>query len=66
EAATPWTCPQPTWACWEKFHRYYSEKKLFSPKGNINRGSVRAKLRQEATAKMTTSNLPEASTAQLI
>ena len=35
----PWYCQESTWTCWEKFHKYYIGKNLFSVKGNINKTS---------------------------
>ncbi|GMF48206.1 unnamed protein product [Phytophthora fragariaefolia] len=35
DADTPYTCPQNTWTCWDKFHRFYPTKGLFSDRGNI-------------------------------
>ncbi len=28
------------WTCWDKFHRYYLPRGLFSADGNINRGNA--------------------------
>ncbi|POM76885.1 Transposase [Phytophthora palmivora] len=31
----PFTCVNPTWTCWEKYHRFYLPRKLFSAKGKV-------------------------------
>ncbi|ETN15545.1 hypothetical protein PPTG_21955 [Phytophthora nicotianae INRA-310] len=41
----PFTCPQSTWTCWDKFHRFYLPNGLFSEKGNVRRSSDLAKLK---------------------
>ncbi|KAJ8555029.1 hypothetical protein ON010_g9452 [Phytophthora cinnamomi] len=61
QAGSPWICPETAWTCWEKYHRYYWEKNLFSYKGNINRGSELAKLRLETTANITSVSVPDTS-----
>eukprot|EP00644_Phytophthora_capsici_P012397 jgi/Phyca11/121725/e_gw1.46.413.1 len=44
DANTPFTCPESTWTCWEKFHRFYLPNGLFSAKGNLRRSSRLATL----------------------
>ncbi|KAK1932321.1 hypothetical protein P3T76_012315 [Phytophthora citrophthora] len=44
DANTPFTCPESTWTCWEKFHRFYLPNGLFSAKGNLQRSSRLATL----------------------
>ncbi|KAE9236707.1 hypothetical protein PF005_g955 [Phytophthora fragariae] len=34
ETSEPYMCPMQTWTCWEKYHRYYLPRKLFSNKGS--------------------------------
>eukprot|EP00644_Phytophthora_capsici_P001227 jgi/Phyca11/105378/e_gw1.10.828.1 len=29
----PYACPETTWTCWEKYHRFYLPQKLFSQRG---------------------------------
>eukprot|EP00644_Phytophthora_capsici_P000799 jgi/Phyca11/109276/e_gw1.16.766.1 len=41
-----YVCPQSTWTCWEKYHRFYLPKKLFSKKGNLRKTSGLFKLKQ--------------------
>ncbi|POM58230.1 Transposase, partial [Phytophthora palmivora] len=31
----PHTCPQTTWTCWEKYHRFYLQHKVFSTAGRV-------------------------------
>jgi hypothetical protein len=46
---TTWMCPQQSWTCWDKFHKFYLPKNLFMTKGNIRRGSLLALLKGAAT-----------------
>jgi hypothetical protein len=43
----PYMCPMQTWTCWEKFHRYYLPRKLFSEKGKVRTSSQLYKLKHE-------------------
>eukprot|EP00644_Phytophthora_capsici_P018907 jgi/Phyca11/132889/e_gw1.254.3.1 len=42
----PYYCPQSTWTCWEKYHRFYLPQKLFSEKGNLRKTSELFKMKQ--------------------
>lgn len=42
----PYTCPQPTWTCWEKYHRFYLPSKLFSRTGKVRTSSYLYKLKR--------------------
>ncbi|OWZ14444.1 LOW QUALITY PROTEIN: hypothetical protein PHMEG_00012086 [Phytophthora megakarya] len=41
-----YTCPNTTWTCWEKYHRYYLPKKLFSRTGKVRTSSDLYKLKR--------------------
>ncbi|KAE9016295.1 hypothetical protein PR001_g14694 [Phytophthora rubi] len=43
----PYTCPQTTWTCWEKYHRFYLPNKLFSSTGKVRTSSPLYKLKRE-------------------
>lgn len=46
---TSWICPQQSWTCWDKFHKFNFPGQLFTTKGNIRRGSELARLMKAAT-----------------
>ncbi|KAG3167539.1 hypothetical protein PC128_g19449 [Phytophthora cactorum] len=39
-------CPRTAWTCWDKFHRYYQPRKLFSSKEKVRTSSALYKLKQ--------------------
>ncbi|GMF39068.1 unnamed protein product [Phytophthora fragariaefolia] len=41
-------CPKQTWTCWEKYHRFYLPRKLFSAKGKVRTSSDLYKLKHES------------------
>jgi len=47
DANTSFTCPQSTWTCWDKYHRFYLPNGLFSNTGNIRRSSTLATLKAQ-------------------
>eukprot|EP00644_Phytophthora_capsici_P004525 jgi/Phyca11/111085/e_gw1.19.646.1 len=47
----PYICPQSTWTCWDKFHRFYLPNGLFTDKGNVRRTSQLAKLKAQHCSK---------------
>ncbi|GMF23319.1 unnamed protein product [Phytophthora fragariaefolia] len=65
DADTPYTCPQNTWTCWDKFHRFYLTKGLFSDRGNIQRSSTLAKNKAEHQSNLiTATRLPAEGTTR--
>eukprot|EP00644_Phytophthora_capsici_P005336 jgi/Phyca11/96520/e_gw1.1.1744.1 len=40
-------CQQPTWTCWEKYHKFYLAQNLFSTKGNLRKASLLFQQRKE-------------------
>eukprot|EP00644_Phytophthora_capsici_P006559 jgi/Phyca11/118747/e_gw1.36.545.1 len=50
----PYMCPQATWTCWVKFHKFYLQKQLFSTKGRLRKTSqlyqVKVGLQQQPQA----------------
>ncbi|GMF47139.1 unnamed protein product [Phytophthora fragariaefolia] len=65
DADTPYTCPQNTWTCWDKFHRFYLTKGLFSDRGNIRRSSTLAKIKTEHQSNLiTATRLPAEGTTR--
>jgi hypothetical protein len=44
----PFMCPKQTWTCWEKYHRFYLPRKLFSAKGKVRTSSELYKLKCES------------------
>eukprot|EP00644_Phytophthora_capsici_P009812 jgi/Phyca11/119777/e_gw1.39.437.1 len=55
-APQPYFCPQLTWTCWEKYHRFYLPRRLFSAKGNLRKNSDLFKLKQSQQNTDTQSN----------
>ncbi|KAJ8542537.1 hypothetical protein ON010_g12276 [Phytophthora cinnamomi] len=46
----PFTCVNPTWTCWEMYHRFYLPHKLFSAKGKVRTSCELYKLKLQAQA----------------
>ncbi|POM76886.1 Hypothetical protein PHPALM_5830, partial [Phytophthora palmivora] len=46
----PFTCVNPTWTCWEKYHRFYLPRKLFSAKGKVRTSCELYKMKLQAQA----------------
>ncbi|GMF48175.1 unnamed protein product [Phytophthora fragariaefolia] len=44
-AVGPYACPQTTWTCWEKYHRFYLEHNLFSAAGRVRTSSELYKMK---------------------
>ncbi len=44
---TSWYCQVTSWTWWQKFHKYYVQKKLFSVKGNVNTGSELYRMKKD-------------------
>ncbi len=42
-----WFCHEASWTCWEKYHKYYLQHKLFSAKGNLNTSCQLYRMRNE-------------------
>lgn len=51
-SSKPYYCQRADWTCWEKFHKFYLPRQLFSAKGNLMKASELYKM------KLTDSPLP--------